>query len=121
MSSPSLSALIWSVADLLRGDYKPADYGKVILPFTILRRLDCALAPTKADVLAEFQAQSAAGLNPDPFLRRKSGQSFFNTSPLDLPKLLGDPDNVAANLTAYIQAFSPEVRDIFERFEFHNQ
>jgi len=121
MSSSSLSALIWSVADLLRGDYKPADYGKVILPFTVLRRLDCVLATTKAAVLEEFEAKSLAGLNPDPFLRRKSGQSFYNTSPLDLPKLLGDPDNVAANLTAYIQAFSPEVRDIFEGFEFHNQ
>ena len=121
MSSSSLSALIWSVADLLRGDYKAAEYGKVILPFTILRRLDCVLAPTKAAVLAEHQAQVAAELNPDPFLRRKSGQSFYNTSPLDLPKLLGDPDNVAPNLTSYIQGFSPEVRDIFERFEFHNQ
>jgi type I restriction enzyme M protein len=121
MSSSSLSALIWSVADLLRGDYKAAEYGKVILPFTILRRLDCVLAPTKAAVLAEHQAQIAAELNPDPFLRRKSGQSFYNTSPLDLPKLLGDPDNVAPNLTSYIQGFSPEVRDIFERFEFHNQ
>jgi type I restriction enzyme M protein len=121
MSSSSLSALIWSVADLLRGDYKAAEYGKVILPFTILRRLDCVLAPTKAAVLAEQEAQLAAELNPDPFLRRKAGQSFYNTSPLDLPKLLGDPDNVAPNLTSYIQGFSPEVRDIFERFEFHNQ
>lgn len=121
MSSSSLSALIWSVADLLRGDYKAAEYGKVILPFTILRRLDCVLAPTKAAVLAEQASQMAADLNPDPFLRRKSGQSFYNTSPLDLPKLLGDPDNVAPNLTSYIQGFSPEVRDIFERFEFHNQ
>ena len=54
MNQQALSAFIWSVADLLRGDYKPADYGKVILPFTVLRRLDCVLAPTKADVLAEF-------------------------------------------------------------------
>lgn len=62
----SLSALIWSVADLLRGDYKPSEYGKVILPFTVLRRLDCVLAPTKAQVMAEKAAKEAAGINPNP-------------------------------------------------------
>src|ERR1700741_2715709 len=64
----NLSAFIWSVADLLRGDYKQSDYGKVILPFTVLRRLDCVLEPTKAKVLAEFAAKQKAKLNPDPFL-----------------------------------------------------
>jgi type I restriction enzyme M protein len=118
VNQQALSAFIWSVADLLRGDYKPADYGKVILPFTVLRRLDCVLAPTKAEVLAEFEARSAAGINPEPFLRRKAKQTFFNTSPMDLKKLLGDPGNVRQNLEAYVQGFSPEVRDIFERFEF---
>ncbi|MCX8475413.1 MAG: class I SAM-dependent DNA methyltransferase [Sphingomonas sp.] len=121
MNHQALSAFIWSVADLLRGDYKPADYGSVILPFTVLRRLDCVLEPTKANVLAELELRSKAGLNPEPFLRRKAGTSFFNTSPLDLQKLLGDPDNIAANLTSYLQGFSTEVRDIFEKFEFHNQ
>lgn len=121
MNHQSLSAFIWSVADLLRGDYKPADYGSVILPFTVLRRLDCVLESTKSDVLAEMELREKAGLNPEPFLRRKAGTSFFNTSPMDLQKLLGDPDNIAANLTSYIQGFSPEVRDIFEKFEFHNQ
>lgn len=121
MNHQSLSAFIWSVADLLRGDYKPADYGSVILPFTVLRRLDCVLEPTKSDVLAEMELREKAGLNPEPFLRRKARTSFFNTSPMDLQKLLGDPDNIAANLTSYIQGFSPEVRDIFEKFEFHNQ
>lgn len=118
MNQQALSAFIWSVADLLRGDYKPADYGKVILPFTVLRRLDCVLAPTKADVLAEFELRTKAGLNPEPFLKRKAGQSFFNTSSMDLKKLLGDAANVRLNLEAYVQGFSPEVRDIFERFEF---
>lgn len=118
MNQQSLSAFIWSVADLLRGDFKPAEYGKVILPFTVLRRLDCVLAPTKADVLAEFEARTKAGVNPEPFLRRKAGQAFFNTSPMDLKKLLGDAANVRQNLEAYVQGFSPEVRDIFERFEF---
>jgi type I restriction enzyme M protein len=121
MNHQGLSAFIWSVADLLRGDYKPADYGKVILPFTVLRRLDCVLAPTKTAVLAELALRTKAGLNPDPFLRRKAGQSFFNTSPMDLKKLLGDPANVGPNLLAYIQGFSAEVRDIFERFEFAGQ
>jgi type I restriction enzyme M protein len=120
MNQQTLSAFIWSVADLLRGDYKPADYGKVILPFTVLRRLDCVLESTKAAVLAELKDKTAEGLTPDPFLRRKAGQAFYNTSTMDLKRLLGDPDQIAANLEAYIRGFSPEVRDIFERFEFHN-
>ena len=121
MSNPSLPSFIWSVADLLRGDFKQSEYGKVILPFTVLRRLDCVLAPTKAAVLAEFKAKSKAGLNPEPFLLRKSGQGFFNTSPLDMKKLMGDQDHIGSNLFTYIQAFSPAVRDIFERFDFFTQ
>lgn len=121
MYQQSLSAFIWSVADLLRGDYKPADYGTVILPFTVLRRLDAVLAPTKEAVLAELEVRKKAEVNPEPFLKRKAKQSFFNTSPLDLKKLLGDPDNIATNLTSYVQGFSADVRDIFERFDFHNQ
>lgn len=121
MNQTSLSALIWSVADLLRGDYKQSEYGRVILPFTVLRRLDCVLAPTKPAVLAEFEAKSKAGLNPDPFLLRKAKQSFYNTSKLDLPTLLGDQDHIRQNLYNYIQGFSPAVRDIFERFDFFTQ
>ncbi|MDD5295480.1 MAG: class I SAM-dependent DNA methyltransferase [Rhodocyclaceae bacterium] len=121
MNHQALSSFIWSVADLLRGDYKQSDYGKVILPFTVLRRLDCVLEGTKAAVLTEFEAKTQAGLNPDPFLLRKSGQSFYNTSPLDLGKLLGDQDHIRQNLYAYIQGFSPAARDIFERFDFHTQ
>ncbi len=117
----TLSAFIWSVADLLRGDYKQSDYGKVILPFTVLRRLDCVLEATKAAVLAEYADKRKAGLNPEPFLLRKAGQSFYNTSPLDMKKLMGDQDHIGENLFSYIQAFSPAVRDIFERFEFHTQ
>ena len=121
MNHQALSAFIWSVADLLRGDYKQSEYGKVILPFTILRRLDCVLAHTKSAVLAELTAKTAAKLNPDPFLIRKAGQSFYNTSPLDLSTLLGDQDHIRENLYAYIQGFSPAARDIFERFDFHTQ
>ncbi|MCG9046745.1 type I restriction-modification system subunit M [Laribacter hongkongensis] len=121
MNPSALSAFIWSVADLLRGDYKQSEYGKVILPFTVLRRLDCVLADTKPAVLAELQLRSDAGVNPEPFLLRKAGQSFYNTSPLDLPKLLGDQDHIRENLYAYIQGFSPAARDIFERFDFFTQ
>jgi type I restriction enzyme M protein len=117
----NLSSFIWSVADLLRGDFKQSDYGKVILPFTVLRRLDCVLEPTKAKVLAEYAAKKKAGLNPDPFLLRASGQSFYNTSDMDLRKLIGDQDQIGQNLYAYVQGFSPAVRDIFERFNFSTQ
>ncbi len=121
MNQPSLSAFIWSVADLLRGDYKQSEYGKVILPFTVLRRLDCVLEPTKAAVLKEFEAKTKEKLNPEPFLLRKAGQTFYNTSPLDMKKLAGDADHIRENLYSYLQSFSKDVRDIFEHFEFHTQ
>jgi type I restriction enzyme M protein len=121
MNHQALSSFIWSVADLLRGDYRQSEYGKVILPFTVLRRLDCVLEATKPAVLTEFDAKTKAGINPDPFLLRKAGQSFYNTSPLDLVKLLGDQDHIRQNLYAYVQAFSPAARDIFDRFDFYTQ
>lgn len=121
MNQQSLSAFIWSVADLLRGDYKQSEYGRVILPFTVLRRLDCVLAPTKAAVLAEYAAKRAQGINPEPFVLRVSGHSFCNISPLDLKTLIGAPDDIRQNLASYLEGFSPAVRDIFERFEFQNQ
>ena len=115
------AAFIWSVADLLRGDFKQSDYGKVILPFTVLRRLDCVLERTKAAVLAEFKKRAKPGANPEQFLLRASGEHFYNTSQLDLKSLLGDSDHLAENLRAYVQAFSPDVRDIFVRFDFDTQ
>ncbi|MCP5251703.1 MAG: SAM-dependent DNA methyltransferase [Burkholderiales bacterium] len=121
MNHQSLSAFIWSVADLLRGDYKQSEYGKVILPFTVLRRLDCVLESTKAAVLAEQADKLKADINPEPFLLRKAGQSFYNISPLDMKKLMGDQDHIRENLFAYIQGFSAAVRDIFERFDFYTQ
>ena len=96
MADTNLSAFIWSVADLLRGDYKQSEYGKVILPFTILRRLDCVLAPTKAAVLEEYETRKKAGLNPEPFLQKASGGlTFHSTSKLDLKTLMGDQADVA--------------------------
>lgn len=121
MANSNLSSFIWSVADLLRGDYKQSEYGKVILPFTVLRRLDCVLEPTKAAVLAEKVKREKAGLNPESFLLKKSGQLFYNTDALDLKKLMGDQDHIGENLRRYLQGFSPAVRDIFEHFEFHIQ
>ncbi|WP_433704175.1 type I restriction-modification system subunit M [Paraburkholderia sacchari] len=121
MNHQALSSFIWSVADLLRGDYKQSEYGKVILPFTILRRLDCVLDATKPKVLTELASISKTGLNPDPFLRRITGQAVYNTSPLDLVKLLGDQDNIRKNLYDYVAKFSPDAKDIFERFDFHTQ
>lgn len=121
MNQQSLSAFIWSVADLLRGDYKQSEYGRVILPFTVLRRLDCVLAPTKQAVLAELENRQKLGINPEPFLLRASGQTFFNTSPLDMKKLMGDQDHIRENLFNYVSSFSSSVRDVFERFEFHGQ
>lgn len=121
MNETNLSSFIWSVADLLRGDYKQSEYGKVILPFTVLRRLDCVLEATKPAVLVELAKRDKAGVNPEPFLLRTASQLFYNTSPLDLKKLMGDQDHIGENLRVYMQAFSPAVRDIFESFEFHSQ
>ncbi|MDE3022607.1 MAG: type I restriction-modification system subunit M N-terminal domain-containing protein [Pseudomonadota bacterium] len=116
-----LSSFVWSVAVLLRGDYKQSDYGKVILPFTLLRRMDCVLEKTKPAVLQEYESRKNLGIDLTTFLTRKAGQSFYNTSPFDFPRLLGDPAHIKANLTAYINAFRDNSRDIFERYGFFKQ
>lgn len=121
MTDTNLSSFIWSVADLLRGDYKQSEYGRVILPFTVLRRLDCVLEPTKGAVLARLAKREKAAVNPEPFLLKTSGQHFVNTSRLSMKTLMGDQDNIRQNLLAYVQAFSPAVGDIFEAFDFHTQ
>jgi type I restriction enzyme M protein len=112
-------SFIWSVADLLRGPYKPAQYGRVILPLTVLRRLDCVLEPTKDAVLARAaELKSGKVTNVDQILNRVAKASFHNTSKLTFAKLKGDPNKIAANLTAYIKGFSSQVRDIFDKFNF---
>lgn len=116
-----LANFIWSVADLLRGDYKQADYGKVILPFTLLRRLDCVLESSKSDVLKEHAKRKAEGVNLDTFMKRKSKQSFYNASPFTVPTLLDDPAHILKNLTQYVGGFSTDARDVFERFKFTAQ
>ena len=117
------AAFIWSVADLLRGDYKQSEYGKVVLPLTVLRRLDCVLEPTKEKVLEK--ALSLKGKiekeNQEPVLCAVAKEQFFNTSKLDMKKLLDDPTNLAANLRSYISAFSSGARDVLEKFDFDTQ
>src|SRR5437762_373790 len=112
------AAFIWSVADLLRGDYKQSEYGKVILPLVVLRRLDCVLEPTKEAVLKRHAQLTGRIENVEPVLQAISGEQFFNTSPLDFKKLLDDPANIADNLRAYIGGFSSAARDITEKFDF---
>ena len=116
--------LIWQIADLLRGPYRPPQYERVMLPMTVLRRFDCVLASTKARVLAEHARRKGGkveGTALDVRLNRAAGQRFHNRSPLDFQKLKGDPDNVERHLVSYINGFSGNVRDIFEFFEFENE
>jgi type I restriction enzyme M protein len=121
LSFTSTAAFIWSVADLLRGDYKQSEYGKVILPFTLLRRLECVLEPTRADVLAEYEARKDLGIPLEVFLTKKSCQSFYNTSKFNLFGLIADPSNLRHNIESYIADFSANARDIFERYKFNEQ
>ncbi|MGF2039783.1 MAG: type I restriction-modification system subunit M [Nostoc sp. CmiVER01] len=118
-----LAGFIWSIAELLRGDYKQADYGKVILPFTVLRRLDCVLEPTKAAVMEfyETKLKSMNLKNPEPLLNQKAGVTFHNISQFTFQKLKADPDNVAANLKNFINGFSIAGREIIEYFNFTDQ
>jgi type I restriction enzyme M protein len=110
---------IWSVADLLRGDYKAHEYGRVILPLTVLRRLDATLAETKAAVLAKDADLDRQGLqNRAKVLERVAGVPFYNTSPLDFRRLLDDPEHIAANLRTYIAGFSPGAADVLVKYGF---
>ena len=114
------AAYIWSLADLLRGDFKQSQYGRVILPFTILRRLECVLEATKPKVLK--QSEKRAGNKAleeearEKFLLKAAGQSFYNTSAMDMSKL-GSSD-IKSNLTSYVDSFSKDAREIFEHFKF---
>jgi type I restriction enzyme M protein len=111
------AAFIWSVADLLRGDYKQSEYGRVILPMVVLRRLDCVLEPTKQKVLDAAAKLEGKVENADPLLKKASGEQFYNTSPLTLTKVLDDPPNIADQLHSYLRAFSPAAVDVLEKFE----
>lgn len=119
-TSNNLAAFIWSVADLLRGDFKQSQYGRIILPFTLLRRLECVLEESKDAVVEEAQKISAMGLNEEAeakfLLRKTNGLAFYNTSPMTLAKM-GQSD-IEANLSHYIQSFSKDAREIFSHFKF---
>lgn len=115
-----LTGFVWQVADLLRGDFKQSEYGKVILPFTVLRRLDCVLARTKPAVLERKVKLESSGIQNMESLRSVAGTRFFNTSKLDLAAVAADHDEqrVAKNLTSYLAAFSSNARDVFESYDF---
>jgi len=113
---------IWSVADLLRGDYKQADYGKVILPLTVLRRLDCVLEPTKTAVLDTSAGMRGGQIKDlEPVLNRITKLPFHNISNYDFARLKAEPNDITANLTSYINGFSRRAREIIEYFGFAEQ
>ena len=112
---------IWDIAELLRGDYKAHEFGQVILPLTVLRRLDCVLAPTKRAVLDRAAELRGRVDSPERLLLRTSGQPFYNTSPLDFPRLLDDAPNLAQNLRTYIAGFSAGAAEVLDRYGFDNQ
>ncbi len=115
----TLGSFVWSIADQLRGVYKPHQYGNIILPMTILRRLDCILAPNRDKV----RGLAAAFDNPGALtlrVKKATGLSFYNTSEYDFPSLLADPDGLRANLVDYLNGFSADI-DVFERFKFENE
>jgi len=107
------------VADLLRGDYKQSEYGKVILPFTTLRRLDCVMAPTRQAVWDRAAATRVE--NKDAILRAAARLRFYNLSRQSFATIGSDADNVATNLNDYLNGFSPSAREILEKYEFHVQ
>ena len=114
-------SFLWGVADLIRDSFKRGKYQDVILPLTVLRRLDCVLAPTKGKVLRRQAELRGRGLDDlDPQLRRASGFAFYNTSRYDFETLLADAPHVAANLRNYIAGFSCNMREVLERFDFDN-
>src|SRR6266550_475469 len=121
MNHSEIVSFIWGVADLIRDTFKRGKYQDVILPLTVLRRLDCVLAPTKEKVLAKQGELKGKKLeNLDPQLRRASGFAFYNTSRYDFDRLLADAPHIAHNLRNYIAGFSPNMREVLERFDFDN-
>jgi type I restriction enzyme M protein len=117
----NLANFIWQVADLLRGDYKRSDYGKVILPFTVLRRLECVLEPTREAVLAEAKKLAGRKVDAAPFLTKQSKQRFYNTTRHTLASVANAPDDAAKNLNSYLRGFSPNAQEAFEKFRFAEQ
>ncbi|MGB4370389.1 MAG: class I SAM-dependent DNA methyltransferase [Dethiobacteria bacterium] len=120
MTHSQIVSFIWGIADLIRDTFKRGTYQDVILPLTVLRRLDCVLEATKKEVLKTDAKYKDKLENPDQLLRRASGYAFYNTSLYDFEKLLTDAPNLAANLRNYINGFSPNMREVLEKFDFDN-
>ena len=120
MNHSQIVSFIWGVADLIRDTFKRGKYQDVILPLTVLRRLDCVLAPSKRRVM-EVQARYQDRIeNPKGLLQTASGFAFYNTSRYDFAKLLADAPHIAQNLRNYIAGFSPNMREVLEKFDFDN-
>ncbi len=121
MNHSEIISFLWGVADLIRDTFKRGKYQDVILPLTVLRRLDCVLAPTKERVLRRQAELRGRGLQDlEAQLRKISGFAFYNTSRYDFEKLLADAPHLAANLRNYIAGFSPNMREVLEKFDFDN-
>lgn len=124
-----LVGLIWNIANKLRGPYRPPQYRKVMLPMIVLRRLDCVLEENQDKVVRKYEQLKSEGKLKDEAIIKVLGQTadknrkhpLFNTSPYTFKKLLADPDNIARNLVAYIQGFSPKAKEIFEKFKFEEE
>jgi len=118
-TTTNLAAYIWSLADLLRGDFKQSQYGRIILPFTLLRRLECVLEESKESVLAEYDKVQKLNLPEEAqeklLLRATNDLSFYNISKMDLSKL--GESGIKDNLESYIQGFSKDAREIFEHLK----
>ena len=127
--SQDMVGFIWTIANKLRGPYRPPQYRKVMLPLVVLRRLDCVLEPKKLALLNEKERLEVKGITGPALEKALSkvavgqdrSQPLYNTSPFTFQKLLGDAPNIASNLVSYINGFSPRARDIFEKFEFENE
>ncbi len=124
----NLIGFIWNIANKLRGPYRPPQYRRVMLPMTILRRMDCVLLSTKDEVLKQYEKLQAQGHSEDAIHKilgrtasKDREQPLYNTSKYDFNKLLGDSDNIARNLVSYINGLSPKAREIFEKFNFEQE
>ena len=111
------SQMIWNVADMLRGPFKPHEYGLVILPMTVIKRFHDCLLPTHEQVLETYEKVKALEVK-DGFLRKASGYQFFNISKFTFEKLLADPENIEANFRDYLTGFSDNVQDVLAKFDF---
>ena len=116
-STGSLSSLIWSSADdVLRNVFKPSEYGRVILPFVVMRRLDCVLEPKKDEVYNLYNKYKDQLEDPSPIIKRQVDLPFFNVSKFDLSRIKSDPTNVLMNFNNYVQGYSKNVLEIIDNF-----